>query len=46
LSPAAKITASLGEIAFVVTGTAIAFAESWNPFVKSNIRPSATMRTT
>jgi hypothetical protein len=43
---AAQITASFGEIAFVVTGTAMAFAESWKPFVKSNSNPSTTMRMT
>jgi hypothetical protein len=44
-SPAAKITATFGPIAFVVTGTAMAFAESWNPLVKSKSSPRATIRT-
>jgi hypothetical protein len=46
LSRAANTTASFGEIAFVATGTATAFGESWNPLVKSNISPSPTIKTT
>ena len=41
LSTAATVTATLGRMAPVAMGVAIAFAVSWKPLVKSKIRASA-----
>jgi hypothetical protein len=37
-------TAARGESTFVETTVAIEFAESWNPFIKSNTRTNPTIR--
>ena len=44
LSAPASTTARRGEIERVATAVAIAFAASWNPFVKSNARATAMTR--
>jgi small neutral amino acid transporter SnatA (MarC family) len=38
LKTAAIVTAFKGDKTFVATTVAIAFAESWKPFIKSNIK--------
>jgi len=43
LKNAAIETAARGERTFVETTVAIEFAESWNPFIKSNIRTNPTI---
>src|ERR1041385_3209365 len=45
LKKAAQSTAYLGERTRVETMVAMAFAESWNPLMKSKMRATATMRT-
>jgi len=46
LSTAARPTATLGRMAPVAIGVAIAFAVSWNPLVKSKTRASVMTSTT